>query len=272
MLSPVSDIERLRWRQPPSEAPLLRQRWCDLAFLHWSVDPARLAPLLPPRIQLDTWEGRAYIGIVPFAIRGTRPPPLPPLPGIGSFPEVNLRTYVHRNGRAPGVWFFSLDAGSRLAVWGARLAYKLPYFFARMSISRGPEGTVIFNSRRTERDGRARFECRYRPIGAAAEAEAGTLAFFLLERYLLYSWDDRLLRSARVWHRPYPIAPGRVDGLIEELTTSAGIPEHGSEPPLVHYARDLDVRIYRPGPVRERIAQGSVPATPEPFPAVPALP
>lgn len=243
--SPVTDAERLRIRRRPDGVPVMRQRWLSLGFLHWAVDPATLAPLIPAGLDLDTWNGRAYVGVVPFTIRGSRAAFLPPIPGSANFHELNLRTYVHRQGRDPGVWFFSLDATSRLAVWGARMAYKLPYFPAEITMTRGPDG-VAFASRRRGRSGPASFACRYWPVATASAAAPGTLEFFLAERYLLYSWDGRALRTARVWHAPYPLAPARAEDLTEELASAARIILPAYDQPLVHYASEVDVRIYRP--------------------------
>lgn len=224
---------------------MLRQRWLDLGFLHWAVDPAVLAPLLPPGLELDTWEGRAYVGIVPFTIRGSRPAYLPAFPGLANFHELNVRTYVHRQGRDPGVLFFSLDAASRFAVWSARLTYKLPYYPADMTMSRGPYG-ISFTSRRRGRGPRASFACRYWPTAAPAAAAPGTLEFFLAERYLLYSWDGRALRTARVWHAPYPLAAARAEDLTEEVAGASRIILPAYDQPLVHYASEVDVWIHAP--------------------------
>jgi len=233
----------------------MRQRWLRLGFLHWAVAPAMLAPLLPPGLQLDTWDGRAYVGIVPFTIRGSRPGFLPPVPGLANFHELNLRTYVHRQGRDPGVFFFSLDAASRFAVWGARLAYKLPYHLADITMSGRPQG-ITFASRRRGSGAQASFACRYWPTAPASAAAPGTLEFFLVERYLLHSWDGRALRTARVWHAPYPLAPARADELTEELASASRIILPAYDQPLVHYASEVDVRIYRPSSA----VRGSLPA------------
>lgn len=253
----MTDAERLRVRQRPDGVAVLRQRWLSLGFLHWAVDPATLAPLIPPGLELDTWEGRAYVGIVPFTIRGSRAAFLPALPGA-DFHELNLRTYVHRQGREPGVWFFSLDAASRLAVWGARLTYKLPYFPADITMARGPQG-IAFASRRRGRGARASFACRYWPTAAAGAAAPGTLEFFLAERYLLYSWDGRALRSARVWHAPYPLAAAKAEDLTEELASASRIILPAYDEPLVHYASEVDVHIYRPSLVAPARSAPEVP-------------
>jgi uncharacterized protein YqjF (DUF2071 family) len=243
-----TDAERLAVRAPPAERPVMRQTWRHLAFLHWPVDPAAVAPLLPPGLDLDVHDGVAYLGLVPFTIPASRTPRLG-LPVAPAFHEANLRTYVHRGGRAPGVWFFSLEAASRLAVAGARLAYHLPYFHARMSMEvTGDPGTptIAYASRRRAAGPTAELRCRYRPTGAAAPAAAGTLEFFLAERYLLYAWDGRALHRARVHHVPYPLRPAAADDVQETLTSAAGLPAPAGPPALVHYAGAVDVRIYRP--------------------------
>jgi uncharacterized protein YqjF (DUF2071 family) len=233
----------------------MRQRWFHLGFLHWAVDPTLLAPLLPPGLQVDTWQGKAYVGVVPFTVRGTRPPFMPPVPWLSSFHEVNLRTYVHRRGHDPGVWFFSLDASSWLTVWGARAVYKLPYFRATIALERSHGGAISFSSRRNGSGASPRFACSYEPAGPSGEARPGTLEFFLIERYLLYSWDGSRLRSARVAHAPYQCAPARILDLAQDLTGSIGVPFDHHEPTLVHYADQVDVRIYAPSRVRERAAE-----------------
>ena len=267
----VLDIERSRLRARPPGVPVMRQRWSHLGFFHWAVDPTLLAPLLPRGLEVDTWEGRAYVGLVPFTVRGTRPPFLPPVPWLSTFHEVNLRTYVHRRGQEPGVWFFSLDASSWLAVWGARALYKLPYFHASMAVERSPGGAISFSSRRRDTRGRARFACSYEPTAPSGEAPPGTLEFFLIERYLLYSWDGAHLRSARVAHAPYRFAPARMFGLEEDLTESIDAPLDANEAPLAHCADEVDVRIYAPSLVRDRDTESlSVPFYAEQIQEAPA--
>jgi hypothetical protein len=242
----VSDAERLRMREPTGAPAVMRQVWSHLAFLHWPVEPAAVAPLLPRGLEVDLFEGRAYVGVVPFTIGG-----------LLRFHEINVRTYVHRGGRDPGVWFFSLDAASRLAVAGARLAYKLPYFFAQieMAVVAPTEAGGLVIDYRARRVGRAtrsprgaappRFACRYAASGPAAPARPSTLEMFLVERYLLYAWDGRRLRTARVEHVPYALAPASATDLDQTLTVEAGLPPLDG-PPLAHYVATVDVRIHAP--------------------------
>ena len=124
-------IDRISIRQRPRGMPVIRQVWDNLLLLHWPIPAERLRPLIPPRLEIDTWEGSAWVAVTPLVVRGLRPPFLPALPWASRTLEINLRTYVHLNG-VPGVWFFSLDASNPLAVWGARLAYSLPYLRAKI--------------------------------------------------------------------------------------------------------------------------------------------
>jgi uncharacterized protein len=241
----VAEAERGRVRERPDGRPVMREIWRHLGFLHWAVPGEALAHLLPPGLDVDTFGGTAYVGIVPFTIPLTRTAFWPGLPLAPAFHEINLRTYVHRAGRDPGVWFFSLDAASRLAVAGARVAYGLPYFHARIRMGEG-DGAIDFEARRRSSRVEARFVCRYRPAGPVAVASPGTLEFFLAERYLLYAWTGRALRTARVFHQPYPLQPAAVTDLEETLTHAAGLQIETSAPPLAHYAREVDVQIYPP--------------------------
>jgi len=255
-MTPVPDHERARMRERPTERPIMRQIWRHLGFLHWPIAADAIARVLPSGLEVDTFDGVAYLGIVPFTIPLTRAAGWPRAPLAPAFHELNLRTYVHRGGREPGVWFFSLDAASRLAVAGARVAYHLPYFHAAiaMDVAGGGEGAggdgggleIAYRSRRTSITADAHFAGRYRPAGQVAPAEAGTLELFLAERYLLYAWTGRKLRSARVFHAPYPLQPAVATDVQQTLIAAAGLPVATDAPPLVHYAREVDVQIYRP--------------------------
>ena len=240
-----TDADRLRLREAPRERPVMRQVWRDLGFLHWPIARAAVAARLPPGLEVDTFDGIAYLGLVPFTIPLTRTPRLG-LPIAPAFHEVNLRTYVHRGGRDPGVWFFSLDAASRLAVAGARAAYHLPYFHARLSLETLDGPRFVYRARRRGAGPPAELSVRYGPIGPVAPAAPGSLEFFLTERYLLYAWDGHALSTARVHHAPYPLAPAVASDVRETLARAAGLSPTAGPPPVVHHAREVDVRIYRP--------------------------
>ena len=193
----------------------MRQIWRQLAFLHWPVEPAAVAPLLPPGLDVDTFGGAAYVGIVPFTIPLTRAALLG-APIAPAFHEINLRTYVHRGGRDPGVWFFSLDATSRLAVAGARLWYGLPYFHADITIDdRDGAGRVPLPP---ARDRRRRFTRatsrwgRWRPPRPARSSCSWPSATCCMRR------TGRGLRTARVHHAPYPLQPAIATDVEQTLT------------------------------------------------------
>ena len=245
MTTDPSDDERLRARAVPADRPVMRQLWRHLGFLHWPIDGAALAALLPPGLEVDTFAGVAYVGLVPFTIPLSRTARLG-LPIAPAFHELNLRTYVHRAGRDPGVWFFSLDAASRLAVAGARLGYHLPYFHARISMEISDRPSIEYRSRRLAGSPPADFSGRYEPTGPAMPAAVGSLEFFLAERYLLYAWNGRALSTARVHHAPYPLQPAAAFDVRQSLTRAAGLPPLDAPPRLVHYAREVDVYIDRP--------------------------
>jgi uncharacterized protein len=230
-------------RRPPAVA-VMRQRWARLGFLHWPVPPGQMQALLPAGLTVDTWEGLAWVGLVPFVVTGARPAFLPALPGLSRFDEVNVRTYVHFRGRDPGVWFFSLDASGRVAVATARRFFKLGYRLARMRAEEGPDGQVRFRSRRL-RPGPLPAGCtlEYGPRGPVGAAAPGTLEHFLLERYVLYAAAGGRLFQARVHHAPYPVQAATVTGLEEDLLAAAGlVPAPGA--PLAHYARAVDVEVF----------------------------
>ena len=128
--------DRLTPTMRPAGSAIGYHRWTDLLFVHWRFPAEIVRPLLPPELTLDTWEGDAWVGLVPFYMSRVRPWWSPPVPGVSYFCETNVRTYVHFRGRDPGVWFLSLDASNSLAVRVARWRWHLPYFRAHMGLAR----------------------------------------------------------------------------------------------------------------------------------------
>jgi len=236
--------ERVRATRRPDATAMMRQRWSELLFLHWEILPAILTPLIPPGLDVDVHEGRAYVGLVPFRVTGVRPPLLPPVPGLSSFDEVNVRTYVHRGGRDPGVWFFSLDASTRLGVATARALFHLAYRYADAHLTRDGDRRRFTSHRVSPGPLPATCDIGYAPRGAVRRAEPGTLEHFLVERYVLYSTDRRRrLYQGRVHHQPYPVQDADVGPLEEDLVSAAGIARDPT-PPLAHYASAVDVEIF----------------------------
>jgi uncharacterized protein YqjF (DUF2071 family) len=181
--------------------------------------------------------------VTPFVLTGFRFRGTVPLPRLSTFPELNVRTYVTADEK-PGIWFFSLDAASRLAVEGARRSYKLPYFHARMSAQRSGE-RVAYAAERADASGR-RFDATYRPIGEMFNAEVGSLEWFLTERYCLYAVDRGRLHRAEIHHPPWPLQEAEVD-LRANTMPPPQLTLEGS--PLCHFSRRQDVLIWPLRPV-----------------------
>ncbi len=241
-------IDRIAPTLRPDGSVAQHQTWLDLLFLHWRVPVSMLRPLIPAALEIDTFEGDAFVGLVPFAMRDVRPVWAPSVPGVSNFLETNVRTYVHCEGRDPGVWFFSLDAASRLAVGIARAFWHLPYHHATMSLDRLPDGSVRYVSDRTASP--ARVDVTYRPMGAPAASQPGTLEHFLAERYVLYAdVGEGDLRLGRVHHPPYPLQTAQVIDWDESLLVAAGIARPAGEP-LAHFASGVDVEVFSLDPLR----------------------
>ena len=227
----------------------LTMRWHDLLFAHWPMDPGLIQAALPqtsPPLELDLWEGSAWLGIVPFRMSGIRWRWMPPVPGTDAFPELNVRTYVRVNGR-PGVWFFSLDASSKLAVRAARATFHLPYFDADISVeSLTPGPWTRYRSRRTHRDGgEAELEVTYGPQGDLFEVSPGTLEWWLTERYRLFAVDGKgRVRRGEIQHAPWPLQRATARFQLLNMTRWLGW-ELPDQPPHLLYARELSVKAAR---------------------------
>jgi uncharacterized protein YqjF (DUF2071 family) len=228
----------------PDGKPAGWQNWRDLLFVHWVVPADALRALVPPQLELDLWEGRAYVGVVPFVMRDIRPSWLPGFMAL-DFLETNVRTYVRYRDR-PGVYFFSLEASSLLAVKAARWGWGLPYFHARMAIERD-DATIAFTTQRRDREA-PHHRVRYRPGRMLGASQPGTLAYFLLERYLLFSIRRGAVYEGQVCHVPYPAQEVEVLELSDELVAAAGL-SPGKAHDVAHYASGVDVEVFGPWPV-----------------------
>ena len=219
----------------------MSMNWVDLAFLHWPVPAASLAPATPRGLELDTCQGSAWLSVVPFTMDRVRARGLPPIPGTATFLELNLRTYVS-DGQRPGVWFFSLDADHRLAVRAGRVLALLPYMDARMTC-RPRNGWLDYTSDRIQRGApEARFAGRYRPDGAPFQAAPGTLEHFLTERYCFYSADPRgRVYRCDVEHPPWTLQPCRAEVRMATLGAPLGLALPGPVP-LAHFSARQEVR------------------------------
>ena len=227
--------------QRPEGKPSGYQNWRELLFVHWTFEPAALRALVPPELELDLWEGRAYAGIVPFAMEAVRPALLPRVFAM-DFLETNVRTYVTCRGE-PGVFFFSLEAASLLAVKAARWGWGLPYHHAEMSSVR--DGDTIAYATTRHSDGAA-FAARYTIGEHLGASEPGTLEHFLLERYLLFTVRRDRVSRGQVAHVPYPAQRVTLHECTDSLLAAAGLASPDRPPELAHYAAGVDVEVFGP--------------------------
>jgi uncharacterized protein YqjF (DUF2071 family) len=232
-------IER---QMPMRGRPLMFQEWHHLLFLHWAIEPGVVQQTLSKELQVDLFEGKAWIGVVPFFMKRIRPYRLPGFPLVSNFLELNFRTYVRDKHERPGIWFYSLDANQPLAVWGARIAFGLPYQHALMR-AKLEDGWIDYRSRRKGK----RFHCRYRPMDRLGEAVFGSFEFFLVERYRLFALLAGGIRTARVYHTPYQLSQvettERETGALFELN---GFEQPTRPPDHVIYSERVDVTVYGP--------------------------
>lgn len=241
-----SGVDRSREHRPwpiPNRPWAMRMRWCDLLFAHWTVDTAVVRRLIPEGLELDLFDGRAYVGVVPFRMEGVKPRGIPALRGLHAFPEINLRTYVNDRGK-PGVWFFSLDAGQKLAVRVARRFFHLPYFDARFDIGVA-DGNVQYSAVRTHRGmPNASFAARYYPVGAAYRSTKGSLDSWLTDRYCLYAADHKgRIYRGEIDHERWSLQHAQAEVQVNTLGDWLGIEMKGP-PQTLHFAKSLDVQAW----------------------------
>jgi uncharacterized protein YqjF (DUF2071 family) len=223
--------------------------WHDLLFAHWPVAVEKLRKLIPGSLQVDTFDGEAWIGLVPFGMSHVRHRWLPAIPGTSRFPELNVRTYVTVDDK-PGVWFFSLDAANRLAVFAARRLFHLPYLNARMSLECDREDRVTYHSERTHRGAvGAELHGSYRPTSPAYSTKEGQLDHWLTARYCLYSADRRgRLYRGEIDHPSWPLQEAEAEFREESMIEPLGI-TRADRPPLLHFVKRLDVVAWTLEPV-----------------------
>lgn len=232
------------WPLPRSPWAMF-MRWHDLLFAHWPVAAEQLRPLVPQPLELDTWQGEAWLGVVPFRMTNVGPRLVPPIPGVSAFAELNVRTYVTAAGR-PGIWFFSLDAASRLAVRAARWGLNLPYYDADFELQSHADGGIDYACTRTHRNApAAEFAGHYMPTSDVDQLRPGTLQHWFIERYCMY-----LQLAGRLWrldihHNPWPVQAAEARIARNTMAWPLGI-ELPSAAPQLHFARRLDVFAWLP--------------------------
>jgi uncharacterized protein len=251
----LQSVAHRPWPCPPGPW-IMKQTWNDLLFAHWPIPIAELRPLVPDRLALDTFEGQCWVGVVPFWMSGIRGRGLLALPGLSRFPELNVRTYV-TNGGKPGVYFFSLDITSHVAVWGARRFYHLPYFHAAMH-TREEGGRILYSCQRDpcslpSRGGPGRpplhepdiveFRANYRAVGPARIRDKGSLEDFLTARYCLYTMHEKQIYRCDIHHLPWPLQDAEASIERNTMAAAAQIALPNSAP-LVHFSNTLEVLIW----------------------------
>jgi uncharacterized protein YqjF (DUF2071 family) len=234
----LDQVSHRPWPLP--EGPwIMTQSWHHLLFAHWPVSVRELRERVPKSLAVDLFDGQAWIGVIPFHMSNVAPRGVPSIPLVSAFHELNVRTYVTRDGK-PGIYFFSLDANSSLAVTTARTMFRLPYFLAEMTCE--PDaGVVRYSSRRKASDARAELVATYRPTGEVRIPARGTLEHFLTERYCLYTVDDEFKEyRLEIHHPPWPLQPADAEITVNTMTDAAGV-QLPAMSPLLHFAARQDV-------------------------------
>ncbi len=231
----------------PTSPWVMTQRWHDLLFAHWPVHPEHVRGRLPAPLRpfLDTFEGKAWVGVIPFWMSGVKFRAVPAIPGLSKFAEMNCRTYVIVNGK-PGVYFFSLDAENLPAVYGARIGFGLDYFYARMSAEGRGTDKIQYSSRRLQPPKPAEFNGSYGPTSGVFQAQPGSIEHFVVERYCLYT----VRAGGQIWrgnihHLPWPLQRAEAEIKSNTVAQSHGI-QLPTAAPLLHFAREIDVFIWPP--------------------------
>ncbi|MDF1811186.1 MAG: DUF2071 domain-containing protein [Verrucomicrobiales bacterium] len=232
---------------PVPDSPwIMAQSWHDLLFAHWPVDIGLMRQLVPEPLELDTFDGKAWVGVVPFRMSGIRPRFCPAVPWLSAFPEFNIRTYVKARdpeNPKPGVYFFSLDAANPIAVNVARATYKLPYFHADMAIAEENE-IFTYQTTRTHRGAApAEFKGCYGPTGPVVAAEPGTIDHWFTERYSLYTVSKGKTFRGEIHHNPWPLQPAFLDTECNTMAEASGIKLPDCDP-ILHFSRRIDVVLW----------------------------
>ncbi len=240
MIRPAPELREAARHPDARRRTVMRQRWENLLFLHWTVERETIQQTLPPRLYCDTFAGTGWLAIVPFAMRDVRPAGLPPVGPISNFLELNVRTYVHDEHGVPGVWFYSLDCNQPLAVLIARTFFRLPYEHAAMQADFG--ATIDYRSTRRG----ATTETRYvwQPRGETRTATVGSLEYFLLERYHLYAARGSRLYRGTVAHAPYKFRGAEVTEISTLPAEQAEFARLSAKPQHICHSPGVDVRIY----------------------------
>jgi uncharacterized protein YqjF (DUF2071 family) len=246
----LTEVGHRPWPMP--DGPwIMTQTWHDLLFAHWPIDAGALREKVPTEFGLDLFDGTGWLAIVPFHMTNVAPRGVPSLPWVSEFPELNVRTYVRVDDR-PGIYFFSLDAGSTLAVQAARTLLNLPYYSAAMSVRRRADN-VEYESRRDDDSRAAILSAVYRPVGAPFAAGSGSLEYFLTERYCLYNLDHRgTPYRLEIHHPPWPLQAADADFTRNTMADAAGLLLPDTKP-MLHFSKRQDMVAWPPSALSSRL-------------------
>ncbi len=237
--------QRKQWQRRPDENPVMFQTWRKLLFLHWRFDPAEIQKLLPAGLTVDTYDGSAWVGVVPFYMRKIHPVWSPVVPYVSNFLELNIRTYAYDRNGVPGVWFLSLDANRWLAVQFGKLFFGLPYHWAKLSADEEPEGWIDYSCRRFSDPKKQTHEFRYRGTGLVSVAPEESLEFFLVERYILFTMQrNGQLATGQVHHTPYQVQTAELTKASEEILTYHQLHLPDRTPDHALYSAGVDVEVF----------------------------
>ena len=232
------------------KTPVARVDWKSLTFLHWRFDPGIVQALLPEGLEIEVIDGHAWVGLTPFVMKDFRAGPLPAIPGLSTFPETNVRTYVRGPDGRDGLWFLSLEVASLPTLIGARLGYGVPYHWADMTVDGDGETLHYRSRRRAPEDTAVMHDIAVRAGEPFAPGDLGELDHVLTGRWRAWTTvAGTKLAAAAVEHEPWPLHRAEVVHLEETLFTAVGLPLPEGEP-LVHYSPGVSVKLGPPQPPR----------------------
>jgi uncharacterized protein YqjF (DUF2071 family) len=242
MMESSTMLDRLAMRTRPEGTPVMEQNWENLLFLHWPIEPSVVRALVPEQLELDTFEGKAWISITPFALSGLRLFSMPPLPGMDAFDELNVRTYVHFKGM-PGIYFLSLDASKLIPAFAARLFFMLPYHAAEIEFNNSGREFLFELKRASGKE--ARFMARWQVGQRLRAPDLESLAFFLVERYCFFTQKAGVVNITRVYHHPWILDEALEVKVQSSMLQAVGLPDP-TERPLAHFSQHLNVAVWAP--------------------------
>lgn len=221
------------------ETTIMYQEWRDLLFLSWKYPSNLIQKTLPPGLEVDTFQDDAYVTLVPFVIKNLSIAKFPSLPFFSDFIEVNVRTYVYDKQGRPGIWFYSLDINSIMATMAARQLFSLPYHFSHLEIDKKKE--IEIKGSRSER---TKMFFKYKTDGQSFKAKEGTLDFFLIERYLLFSFTRNQLFRQKIQHLSYSLSYHSLISYQETLLETNALPAHEETPHHICYSKGVNVDFF----------------------------